>query len=1054
MQRHYSEQSQKELTMELLKTGKMSMKGIQKLIDIADFMDEEESYLMMKRLIVLLTEAEPGFYNMLKNKMIKLKDVFLQIDVKYIYKILQSFPPVDLYKLLTVLKTEELEKFCKYISEHKKNEIFDEVTFWKDKCSTNELANIKLKFLDMYEQLMEKKELPLNYKIALFKNTPCISNPKQIKPSVLLFTNKSCYIKDEKITLYVVAPSYAAERLEVNIYGHNGREFSDSVYVNEDGVAEISLSVSLKEGLYNLVLNKNKIVLGSSSLVIGENSCLSFTIKEIERKQISNKEIITLKVENKHLQFNAKYKAEVFCISCQNVIDGIMFDLKHGTGEFFIVTGKHHGPFLLNITSDKGNTSTVFIPETLDKILTEELFEIKTPEFVIPGENINLIFRLDMYKKAMVVLSDNIDFIKNLDFHISQSLTNELPAGDFGKINRNINASNFYLKTNSNYENKIYLLNGNEFNIPIPLDTDNKEVNIFIYVYYGNIWHKTHRVVPVQEKTSLYLDFPKYIGNLDKIDGRIRVISPQKSELLCKNGELKRYYLEGRDYKTVTLTQDEQIHIELLTDKDKIIMDWQNSDRDFKKQIFRFLRKGEKFNSKNRIFLYPDISHWVKEIFIQGLLNYPWGCGEQTAAKINAFVNLYSNYSNENPDFKNIYFKKIKSGLIRMNLFEKEPGFYSLWESGEPDIHATEMIYNHLSILYLYPIKELESFYKDKLDGIQKILLQKGRNISTFNRQDASSVLNKFSFQQDMVNGNNSNTKSYNQEEVDYILETVRLNQKDNSIYWDYKPDSQHTRYGSYIYQTCKNLEILYDADIQGVNAITDISRIKNTIKRNFFYTMLEKLNIISPQYEEQTLYNRIDVNDYLISTINSIGKSFINYMVGSTSDTTSFTHLIRKIWGEQKMQYKIKDHIIEPEDKMLVENIPVICESDIGIVMEEVTNVLDTPSESKFEIKADVLTGKIIPIGGIITAEIDCKNIPLDVPYLTLYLPGNVKIDEPGYHIIDEQTVQIPIQSRNKQRFQLRGIRKGIGQLIMQIQDMYRPDVQGIKNDIMLKVI
>ena len=97
------------------------------------------------------------------------------------------------------------------------------------------------------------------------------------------------------------------------------------------------------------------------------------------------------------------------------------------------------------------------------------------------------------------------------------------------------------------------------------------------------MWHKHHSVIPVQEKSYLCLDFPEYVGPMDAIDAKIRYISPENSEIICTNGDKKKFEVKGRGYKYLPIKSTSKINIQLLSKDDKFSIDWGNSKRVIKK---------------------------------------------------------------------------------------------------------------------------------------------------------------------------------------------------------------------------------------------------------------------------------------------------------------------------------------------------------------------------------------------------------------------------------------------------------------------------------------
>ena len=105
------------------------------------------------------------------------------------------------------------------------------------------------------------------------------------------------------------------------------------------------------------------------------------------------------------------------------------------------------------------------------------------------------------------------------------------------------------------------------------------------------------------------------------------------------------------------------------------------------------LEPGQKISGE-KILLYPSMDYFVKDMAMS-LVKYPFGCAEQTSAKLKGLILVYGAFRGVDNEIAEKASQYISAGISRMRLFYKD-GLFSLWEDSEPRIDVTVKVLKNL----------------------------------------------------------------------------------------------------------------------------------------------------------------------------------------------------------------------------------------------------------------------------------------------------------------------------------------------------------------------
>lgn len=134
----------------------------------------------------------------------------------------------------------------------------------------------------------------------------------------------------------------------------------------------------------------------------------------------------------------------------------------------------------------------------------------------------------------------------------------------------------------------------------------------------------------------------------------------------------------------------------------------------------RWLKPGESAEGE-KVVAYPNIG-WLIKDSVEALVQYPFGCAEQTSAKLFGLATAYramksGKISNGNTKVHRL----LTQGVERMNIFYRN-GNFSLWEGGEPQQHVTRQVLKNLT-----PLRDMEILnVREMINGsVESLIKQK-----------------------------------------------------------------------------------------------------------------------------------------------------------------------------------------------------------------------------------------------------------------------------------------------------------------------------------------
>ncbi len=245
-----------------------------------------------------------------------------------------------------------------------------------------------------------------------------------------------------------------------------------------------------------------------------------------------------------------------------------------------------------------------------------------------------------------------------------------------------------------------------------------------VYAFLINGYDFAQYTTIIQATSKFYIDWdiPTAIFNGDKITARAYVKAEEPSKFTLKTQDISlTQHIEKADVIEFPITKTGKIEAYLEYPEGKIYKEAYIEEIGRKKLTLSHIEILENEEKKGKILVYPNPTYLIKDV-AKSLLKYPFGCAEQTSAKLYGLAILKKSIEkgilkdNEEIDVL------IQRGIDRLSLFHKE-GLFSLWEESEVDVEVSIQVLKNILPL-------LDTSFKKKIEPlilpVAQNLIEKG----------------------------------------------------------------------------------------------------------------------------------------------------------------------------------------------------------------------------------------------------------------------------------------------------------------------------------------
>lgn len=544
------------------------------------------------------------------------------------------------------------------------------------------------------------------------------------------------------------------------------------------------------------------------------------------------------------------------------------------------------------------------------------------------------------------------------------------------------------VETNSDYEVDIFL--GSEL----------RTVRIEAIAVCGYSVVRAESRVLVKRENYIKISAPVYMDKTDECVIPINYIASKDATLIVETfeGVSKFNIKRGQGIVYVKVKGPGEI-LAILEDEHGILAEARTmirivGEEEITVSRIEILNPGE-YVSGERVLVYPSLDLLVKDIAL-ALVRYPFGCAEQTSAKLKGLLLVYNLFKGSpNSEFNKIKML-INMGIERMKLFFKY-NLFSLWEDTKPDLEVSVKVVKNLM-----PALRID---EDFVSPLKKMI-----------NKTVETLLEK-------------NVKDSELAEIDKkFVRDVETIEDAAHILLAFKDEREHLLYKK------------------------AVSKIKNEVILDGSYVKWKGKKAWAGDVEATCLVLRAlivsgELKDLVEKGMKYVMRNLVGGMLYSTSDTAALLDLI---YETRNIYVSHVEGIIDGKERIVTEE--TICKSVkaltkmfVRIDERKKINELKTAEGAlQINVKIDKTDYKVGDTGKLF---IDVKG-DTRIPITKIYLPPGLIALKGGANV---QTI---IFARSPIRVDFIAVRESIGNIRIIARDMYASDKTGVARPIQIKVL
>lgn len=237
-----------------------------------------------------------------------------------------------------------------------------------------------------------------------------------------------------------------------------------------------------------------------------------------------------------------------------------------------------------------------------------------------------------------------------------------------------------------------------------------------LYAFSGFDYVEDMKTTVATKDTFVEVDTPAFIAQGDSCFVDIIYNSPKEADnlLVVEGIQSMEKRISGSGVERIEINKSGELRVKLIapyfTDEVVKYVGMPCVEKVTTSQLY-LMEAGEELKDFKSAVIYPSLSALIEDT-VDSLIQYPFGCAEQTSSKLCGLGIIYKGIKSGaiDRDIKEVE-KLINIGLNRMKLFYRG-GSFSLWEGGNPEVQVTSMVLRNLM-----PFSELE--FTDASEMIQ-----------------------------------------------------------------------------------------------------------------------------------------------------------------------------------------------------------------------------------------------------------------------------------------------------------------------------------------------
>lgn len=555
-------------------------------------------------------------------------------------------------------------------------------------------------------------------------------------------------------------------------------------------------------------------------------------------------------------------------------------------------------------------------------------------------------------------------------------------------------------------------------NEPFFYSPENEEKLSVLYVTAysfseGGIKPISRMISKPKNEINLYLSKPESLENNEQVEANIFYKVPQNSVLHFSNGSLEKISISGKGKIPVLLKANENYSLGLSTEnqffkKEDFIL----KPRRIQTVKYEYIKEGTVLtpSDNEEIIVFRSPKDLQREILISQIIKYPWGCGEQTSAKISGYAFLMTDIPKGTSEY--LLITHINNGIKYLKGFSNNEGCFTTMHHRTHSVEDTQVIYSNLALalpLRNQLIQKIPALYQ-LTDSLERFLNQHSRGTITARKGRKD----KF------VAAPGEISSSFDEDYLFFDGQNLSLTEK------------------KYYFQTLSQMCMIHALNLlfskKDFMLVKTAEHIKKTpVKRTGISRILEYFGLLNPLFDSVKEDVLEPLKDPMPLLLKNIEISFHSKSYPSTVLSSLFTAFITEIKKDSPFyEYDgLKNEWPEEGTQLLKEELKIL--SSYTFIKRK--SDLKPTAEIK-NIPKVIFSRKKLRLGGKITLSL--KRISDRQETYTLYLPACLSSVAALGYMTARQTISFSNFDGKMIDITLRAINRGNGPIRLLVEDMY----------------
>ena len=850
----------------------------------------------------------------------------------------------------------------------------------------------------------------------------------------ILASLSDAYPTDLPVEIVAFCPQLPCTAVEVQADFHTARTLREQAWLDEAGFAHVRIALST-EGLHPIrLVTSGQGTLAETDVIVGPRgpAPLAAAMQSCRFDESGRSATVAMTAYYGRQLFRGKLEIEVR--SAERAVHSQMLEVENGSVEAEIRLSPSSPTFLVLRTQITNQETTVLLPRAT--AAASEPLGLETPTRVVRGEPLSIsVDHAGSGQRGLLVIADARCHGGMLDVAASDDDYRIVKKESRKAIDLRISTGKLPVRVQRGRTHvpvvRTIRLSGFHENVRLPYAFGVGTWRISLYIPDGKDYRVEHQFVEIRRADGLALNMPTYVAPGDQIEGHVVYDLPEGSggKLSVRNGTLHDLDLPSDAVGEigVMISGDESVSAILETDDNEIHkLNWHNPfppDPQGPEMTIRFPVAGETLPIGDSVTLHLDPSSLISDV-ATSLLQYPHGCGEQTASKLGGVAYLRSlvdtGINSAPADQLN---ELIEAGIQRMALFEGRPGLFSLWEGEPPDSWITQIIYRNLLPLDGLPFPQGQKM----LDRTRRALT----DVAPPGRADFS-ILDAAALHVD------SQTPQDRQRALDYVQDTAFLS--GDCPYWN-----EFSLFGGKDLSTCIALRILYDHGVRSLDIPKRDGTANDAASTGWLQRLLVQLRLRRPrQYRGPTRC----IEEPFWKGLEGLTSKMPEGRFYSTAATREFIGILSSLrgdWRPYSIRFRDEKEVVPVEERIQTEGRPFEIVEGRGIVSQEGPSREEAKRQSlrvSASLPGQIHHEDVFPI----RVSYQHGDARVTTPVLQMALPAHLQPVDPN--VIshgDDRHYEVAMGSQRKLELRMCATRRGTGKAEFRVSDMYVADLSGL---------